>query len=258
MLATYLPWLLLTLRVARDLIENGFWIKRPDIGDAFEYLMRVAGGPLGFGLLLAGLVLALLLPRDTEASGEPKRSWSAIIVLGCLAFGPLLIGYAVSQVTTPILVARYLIGSLPALIALAAIGYGRLGSSTPRLALQLALIGGLMAPATAEVEYPRHPEDWRSLASNLKATVASDDCLMIAVPFIFRALQYYGTKKPDCFFNSVEEAVEHGDSKHRLIAIVSHFPGGVGKMKAALPGTWSPLLRFGDEISVLVRRPAGP
>lgn len=52
-LVTYLPWLLMTLRTARDLVNRGFWIKRPDSDDAFQYVLNLAGGPLALGLLLA-------------------------------------------------------------------------------------------------------------------------------------------------------------------------------------------------------------
>jgi mannosyltransferase len=255
-LATYLPWLLVTLRTARDLVDRGFWIKRPDGDDAFQYVLNLAGGPLGLGLLLAGLILALLPFGAPRVSEEPARSRGALIVLSCLAFGPLLMGYLVSQITTPILVSRYLICSLPALVVLAAVGYGRLGSSMPRLSLQLVLIGGLMVPAVAQVDYPRHQEDWRSLARHLRTTAGPDDCLVMAVPFIFRSLRYYGTKEPECFFNSVEDAAKHAHSNRRLIAVVSHFDGKVAGMKAALPGNWSPPLRFGNAISVIVRQPA--
>jgi hypothetical protein len=178
--------------------------------------------------------------------------------LGCLAFGPLLMGYVVSQITTPILVARYLICSLPALLVLAAVGYGRLGSSMQRLILQLALIGGLMVPAVAQIDYPRHREDWRSLASYLRTTMATDDCLVTAVPYILDSMRFYGTQTPQCFFKSVKEAAEHADSNRWLIAVVAHFNGGVDGVKAALPGSWSAPLRFGNGISVIVRQPAVP
>jgi mannosyltransferase len=257
-LVTYLPWLFMTLRTARDLVDKGFWIKRPDSVDAFQYLLSLAGGRLGLGLLLAGLILALLPFAATRISGGPARSRGAIIVLSCLTFGPLLMGYMVSQITTPILVARYLICSLPALLVLAAVGYGRLGSSLQRLILQLALIGGLMVPAVAQIDYPRHPEDWRSLSRYLRTTIAPDDCLVTAVPYTLNPLRYYGTQTPECFFSSVEEAAKHADSNRWLIAVVSHFVGGVDGVKAALPGNWSPPLRFGNTISVIVRQPAIP
>jgi hypothetical protein len=165
-------------------------------------------------------------------------------------------GYLVSQITTPILVSRYLICSLPALVVLGAIGFGRLGSSVQRLVLQVALIGGLMMPAVAQLDYPRHKEDWRSLAQHLKTTAAPDDCLMVAVPYIFGSLRFYGFEQPECFFNSVDEAAKRADSKRWLIAVVSHYGGGVDGVKAALPGSWSSPVRFGDAISVIVRQPA--
>ena len=257
-LATYLPWLLTTLQTAQHLVDKGFWIKWPDSSDAFQYLLSLAGGPLGLGLLLAGFVLALRPTRVARVSEEPPGSTGAIIVLSCLAFGPLLMGYVVSQITTPVLVARYLICSLPALIVLAAMGYARLGSSMPRLILQVALVGGLTVPAVAQIDYPRHTEDWRSLARHLKTTMAPDDCLVMAVPFLIGSLRYYGIQTPECFFNSLEEAAKSVDSNRWLIAVVSHYSGGVDGAQAALPGSWSTPVRFGNAISVIVRQPAGP
>jgi hypothetical protein len=80
----------------------------------------------------------------------------------------------------------------------------------------------------------------------------------MAVPFIFRSLRYYGTKEPECFFNSLEEAAKHADTNRWLIAVVSHSNGGIDGIKAALPGSWSRPLRFGSAISVIVRQPAAP
>lgn len=167
----------------------------------------------------------------------------------------MLIGYVISRITTPVLVPRYIIGSLPALIVLAAMGYGRLGSSLRMLGFQLALICGLMLPVLAGVSYPRTGEDWRSLASYLEGFARPDDCLLLSRSFLLRPLEYYGIDSPACFFGSVNQAARRADSGRRLIAVVAHYERGLEGVKAALPGDWSPPTAFGDKLQLAVREP---
>lgn len=254
----FVPWIIVMMRVATDVVRRGFWIARPDLSHVLAYVQEMAGGPLGLALLASGWLLALpwagkiLRPADAAAHYEPGKS-DAVIVLLALAIGPMLIGFVLSQITTPILVVRYVICSLPAAIVLASIGLARLAPKGAELVAPLALVGLLLVPPNAVARPTRHNEDWKSLTTYLRTNIRADDCVLIDTDHGRRVLDYYGFEPPDCYYNSPDEALGLPQSR-RLIAV--HDGGSLAPIKQALPGVWTAEQDFGSGLALAIREPS--
>jgi len=98
-----------------EAVNNGFWVLPITPGRAVYLLYHLLAGPPKepYFMPIALIVFALL-----AVGWWPRRlsMWSV------LAFGPLLLGWAISVAYTPILIPRVLIGSVPFLAMLLAYG----------------------------------------------------------------------------------------------------------------------------------------
>lgn len=253
--ATFLPWLLVSLDVAQRLIGEGFWIERPTAGRALGMIREVAGGWFGLGLLGTGGVIAIAsLLSGISSPADSQRRQATIVLLG-LAVGPIAVGFTISQVTTPILLSRYLICSLPAWIALASIGYARIAAGRVVSLVGLVVVGGLSVSAAAQLRYPIHDEDWRAAARYLRDNLQPADCLVLSTPKIVPPLDYYQVENPDCTFERLRDAVGVVDPGKRLFAVASHSRTGMREIRTALPGNWTTHSGFGG-VRIAVREPA--
>jgi hypothetical protein len=132
--------------------------------------------------------------------GELRFAPSApMAVLVGWAFGPFLLGWAISLITVPILHGRYLIGSLPALIAIASVGIARFTATTARLLVAVAATA-IVASIGLTSESPRPREDWRSAGKYISERLAPTDCVVVTTAT--RALKYYVREPFDCLINS--------------------------------------------------------
>ncbi|HEY4165543.1 MAG TPA: hypothetical protein VGM96_02165, partial [Reyranella sp.] len=157
----------------------------------------------------------------------------ALIFLGVWALAPALIAIAGSLVARPFFISRYVIGSLPAVCALAGIGLSWL--SPNRIAF------GVVAVATAAVATaslgtyvaPRDP--WRDLAGYLEANLKPGDCMLAAPVFETISLSYYRRTTIPCQifsdwgneFGTVPPAV------HRAFAVIAAddmLPPALGRL----------------------------
>jgi mannosyltransferase len=191
----FAPWALLLLGRARVIEETGFWIVPVTPELVVRFMVRLLTGPFMLLTLAFGIAIALLPPLaptrlrllgEAEPSPFPRHETLAILLLW--GFGPLLAGYVGSLLFEPILIARYLIGSLPALLLLLAIGFCRL----PRSPLSLvAFIGlGLAALSSHFLFWPPVRDDFRGVAIDLAQQLRPGDCLLMK-PDSLNALSYY-------------------------------------------------------------------
>jgi len=255
----FAPWALFLIRSAVRISEQGFWIQRPDLWILGRYATQLLGGMRGLALTAIGLAVAAISALRL-ATPKVMRDFEgvrldSVIVLVALALGPAIFGFVVSQVTTPVLVGRYLIGSLPAVLVLVAIGMSRLGSPRWSVLISVVLVAILMFPSA--IKYPafRHGEDWRSLAAYLESNLGAEDCLVVVDGSTFVVLDYYGTQPPACFHRDLKGAASEIGPEKRIMAVASHVEGRTASIRAALPGNWSDNFRFGREITVAVREP---
>ncbi len=198
----FLPWALNLARRAIVVEQNGFWIQYPTPGYVLNQVLAVASGPFGLALIVAGTAAALFAAgRAGEEPGPRQRSLAirpAVAALGLWAFGPAALGLLASLTVEPVFLARYLIASLPPLLLLAAMGWGRAAGNPVRLVL-----AGAAATAMAVVALltgsPGQREQWRDVGSYLAENVQPSDCLIVARPYVYNVLRYYYPTQPECF-----------------------------------------------------------
>jgi mannosyltransferase len=254
----FAPWAIFLISTAVRLSEVGFWIDRPDLRMLGKYLTQVMSGRRGLVLTVIGVSIAIasvlrLAPRIIRSFDRVR--WDSAVILAALALGPAIFGYAVSQVTTPVLVARYLIGSLPALVVLAAMGMSRLGSSRASVVVSLVAIAAVMFPAALRYPAYRHGENWRGLAAYVETKLEPQDCLVVHDGSTFVALEYYGIAPPACFHLNLEEAAAEIRPEQRVVAVASHADGRTASIRAVLPGKWSDDVGFGRAVRLAIREP---
>ncbi|MDR3474921.1 MAG: glycosyltransferase family 39 protein [Devosia sp.] len=197
-LLLFAPWALILMGRARVIAASGFWIPPLSPSTLLEYFEVLLSGPGLLATLLMGLLLAvapLIAPprprvlaavdRDTPPALSRRAALLLLLGWGLL---PAAVAVVISLLTEPVLFTRYLIGSLPALLLLAGMGFSRL----PRGALGLAGLLGLAAAAIIGLLHfgLGERDDFRDVAARLAAELEPGDCVVMS-PESRIAMNYY-------------------------------------------------------------------
>jgi mannosyltransferase len=180
----FLPWALILLRRAQAIAGN-FWPPYPSADYVYEVLLGIFGGSAAGAALLAAAAIGFCC--------NPRAFW----VLLVWTIGPIAAALIVSLTSTHIVVGRYLIGGLPALVTLAALGMTHLARH-PRWAIRImapALLATVAVANLTNVPAPR--TDWRTVAAHLHERVQETDCVLVYPSFNWAALRYY-LRRPFC------------------------------------------------------------
>jgi len=215
----FAPWSIFLLHQAQLINQQGFWIPSPTPAVLGDIVVKFASGEAGLALLLVGCGAAVLAVATSRRTGPdapgPKPLVIALIFLGFWAFAPALMAVAGSLVARPFFISRYVIGSLPAVCALAGIGLSWL--SPNRIALGAVTLATLVT-ATLALRTDIPPRDpWRDLAGYLEANLRPGDCLLAAPVFETISLSYYRRTAIPCQifsdwgneFGNVPPAIHH-------------------------------------------------
>jgi len=216
---------------ARAVEQASFWVPFPAPAYVVGEIVQLAGDPAMLTLLLVGALAAFvgvaISPRSTFAvSGRVTIA----LLLWCL--GPLVIGVAASAVGTPVFVARYIIGSLPALLLLAAIGF-----TVPGVRRNAGILAAIaVACFCLATAMPVRPEDWRSAIAYVKANLQSSDCLLVPDDLAANVIAYYFRPPPACFADAARADFQLAEiAAPRIVAIVV---GSKGNTIATPPPPW--------------------
>jgi mannosyltransferase len=109
----FLPWGLILIRGTGEIVGD-FWAPHPSPEVIYTELYWLVGGRLVAAALLIGAAVAL------------RSNFRTAVVLLFWAVAPVGVALIESLASTPIFVARYFIGALPALVMLAALGVAHL------------------------------------------------------------------------------------------------------------------------------------
>ena len=202
----FLPWALILVLHYGQMVTDGFWISRPTLDDLLGMITDAASGGIAALALLMGAAVALA-PRRWFTAGDNAPGAAANhetlcrVILATWLLAPLLIGLALSLISQPILVARYLIGSLPAWLILAALGFCLIGRMGGRWGLTAA-VGMALAGAVATLSFyqPMQHEDTRGVAKAYLDQAQAGDCVFVLRSGVHVELDYYLRPPPRCYF----------------------------------------------------------
>jgi mannosyltransferase len=204
---SFAPWARIFLGQARRVVQD-FWIPFPTPQFLYHMSVSIAGGAAMLGCLVL-LVLLSFLPAsagDRRAGDVSAQSatrfpiglpplafelgWQKIILLSWGAT-PLLLGYAISMAGRPLLFDRYLIGSLPPLLLLAARGLQVLRFNRVVLAGAIAALLASSLPVVHAKLTKNMREDVRSAVADFAGRFRSSDEVVFAQPGLSNAVAYY-------------------------------------------------------------------
>ncbi len=186
-LAPFMLWGLMLLWRAYVVASGGFWIPPMSLEWLIIELQSLTNA---LALPLAALALfGMVATRSNRAIG----SFMPLLLLWAL--GPLIVAIVASLTIKPVLLARYLLGCLPALLLLASIGLARLPTlrSVPVFGTAATMVLGigllLLAPQAT-----RH--DFRAATAYLQPLATATDCVIAEPNYNTATVRYYGRELP--------------------------------------------------------------
>ena len=192
----FLPWAVILFFRYTAIVEHGFWIKRPGPGFVVKFAKDMLSGSEMAQVLLVGAILAFV--RFTDARLTSLRAWidrERLLLLAWM-FGPVLIGLILSWISRPILIERYVIGSLPAMYVVASLGYWRLLGRLPYVLVAAATLCAVLAFWNAGDAGVR--PDWRSLVATYGAELSPSDCVVLYSSKMANPFDYYWRRPVSC------------------------------------------------------------
>lgn len=199
--AFFFPWGVALLVNAVEITIQGFWIPTPTPPYVWTQVQLLTGNLL---LPLAALAtLAVIRP-----SRLPSALRLALPMLLLWLLGPIILGLLASVLIKPVFVARYIIGSLPALFLLAAYGITRWLPSSAAVAAAAVACAAAAATSLALASPPMR-EDWRSAVAEVEAALAPQDCVMVLPGYNGVTWDYYHRDRQACMLWNVEQLSDY-------------------------------------------------
>jgi uncharacterized membrane protein len=193
----FAPWAWILLHRAQRIETIGFWIDEPTMEFVGVQILALGSGIVSILILFPAAVLAFV-GGGTETLALTVTPTKAIVAAWLLV--PLVLGLIASWIGTPILTDRYLIGSLPALFILAAVGLSRFVVGPRSMAAVAALV---LAVSLAGLVYGGPPprDDWRGASSYVYAQLPPGTCFVVPYFGVAQAIFYYGRRPFQCVFD---------------------------------------------------------
>jgi hypothetical protein len=199
----FVPWAVVLALRYRSLEQSGFWIPAPTPGFVVGQIQGFTGGRTIGIILLGGAALALSPGRDSRWWGPAKGEIASdaldpvqSVALFAWLVGPFALGLAASLFGPSILLSRYLIGSLPALVLLAALGCRRISCRRHFAFLAAAVVLVLSVPTFQRLIGAR--PDWRDAVAFYHARAEPTDCLVFYKGWTSHVYEYYDRQPHPC------------------------------------------------------------
>jgi mannosyltransferase len=201
----FLPWAVILWGQFGHIETAGFWIQRPDAAFMVDLVENLASGGVMALALFAAAALALapasrrpVAPAEIPFASQGHVTLRRLFLLAWL-FGPLLLALIASLTSQPILIPKYLIGSLPAWLILASMGFARLDRMWGRWVAAVAILGAIVNLWFYE---PVRHEDARAIAAAYLERAQPAECVFIFRPYGAIAVEYYLRNPPACFLRA--------------------------------------------------------
>jgi hypothetical protein len=199
----FVPWAVVLALRYRSLARLGFWIPAPTPTFVVEQIEGFAGGRTIGIILLAAAAFALIpaigsrkwRPAEAEIVRDGPGLAQSLALFAWLV-GPFALGLAASLFGPSILLSRYLIGSLPALVLLASLGCRRIARGR-RLAFLAA--AAILVLSVLAFQKPMQPRvDWRDAVAFYHTRAEPADCLVFYKGWIYLIYKYYDRQPHSC------------------------------------------------------------
>ena len=170
------------------------WLTPPTPAVLVQAMAALAGSR---GLLLAygSLWTIAILGAIRSYRRRGPNTWSTYLtaLLGALPVG---LSFAVSVMSTPVFLDRYLIVSLPGLVLLAAVGLAALRVRRPVLVLATVAIA-LLAARTLSFYYANYEkEDWRTATASVTRQAQRGDGVILYPAYARKPFDFYVVRHP--------------------------------------------------------------
>ncbi|MEQ1770859.1 MAG: glycosyltransferase family 39 protein [Devosia sp.] len=217
----FLPWAAVLLNRAKTLTDEGFWIPSISAVSVIDNLWNLMSGSYGMLLILIGLV-ALVWPRmRSDAQLPVPLQPPHLLFMAIAAVLPIVLGIMTSLLVEPVLLGRYIIGSLPPFVALAAIGLVRLAGRVMLRRLVVAAVTVFCLVMAYRYGWQPPKQDWRAAARVVASQSAQTDCVVVTPAYFRSSLLYYLGDPPTCLVtpNDRGDPVALPASAHRVIGV---------------------------------------
>lgn len=165
----FAPWLVILASRSRTPNTSGFgWLPKPDAQFMMNHIITLFSGPVTatiFAMLaLVAVVWAIFAPKFWITALKIQNANAlrhAVFMLTVWLILPILIGYVLSVLYTPMIYNRYMIGAIVPMMILAAIGFYLLNLSKPYAIAIAIMIFVVIAPGRDELARPYFRGDVR-------------------------------------------------------------------------------------------------
>jgi len=138
---------------------------------------------------LCGVGMLVIYLRQRRQGGEPAHLWHQTLLL-CWLVIPIVLGAVISMVW-PILVTRYFIVVLPALVMLVAVGLTIVRPAVQAALLVVVLVIAVQGLGVYYAQNHKEGEDWRGLVQYVADEAQSGDRVLFLSRFGRRPFEYY-------------------------------------------------------------------
>ncbi|MCL4246080.1 MAG: hypothetical protein KJ002_13275, partial [Candidatus Dadabacteria bacterium] len=223
-------------------IRKGFWISEPGFRDIVGYFSLYAGTFFLLCVFLLFTLLALAGPGLIKRINIPERfsgrddyhpEGSGIsygertYLLLAWIFGVVFIPFAISQISSPILIYRYTIAAAPAFYILTARGITSLRVNVA-IVLVVALIAGLSFPGLKRYYVEAEKYDWREAMKYIQEEAGPGDLVLTYPSFEVEPAAYY-LKRGDLGLEKFSQEFLSGDVQADYIWLVVSKHRGLEK-----------------------------
>jgi len=242
-----LPLALLLGHVTISLMQHGFWIPEPALSSIWNTIYAFCGSR--YSLVVIFLCLVVIAPfsiRKMEGRWLLRRPLESLkgisrnikpeaieefVLLAIWLFLPLVLAFAISKITTPLYVTRYLIGASPALYLLVAKGLSELNIRKVIYPI-LIIIVILSSPGLANYYTKVNKAQWREVAGLVELNSRENDVAIFCAGQIPFNYYYHGELTKFGIDRNVEDTQELAafvndatSGKERLWLIISQTVG---------------------------------
>ncbi len=188
----FLPWVP-RMFVQLFHVEEGFWIPKSSPNSVIDAVVHYGGSaPLACGLgacVLLAIGVSVIKPDQRPSTRPPMTMWLLVCWLAC----PVLLPFALSQLSSPIFLTKYTIAALLAFIVLAARGLMLLPGRIVRIAAVVVVVA-YASIALRDYYAVERKEGWRAITAGVTDAAQPNDLVLFDQIYGQMPFDYYSPR----------------------------------------------------------------